>query len=221
MIRVNNNFRFCLQHSAAETESSIVPDKDQWRTFISWIPLRQQAVFTCKAFSTNICIHKYILFITDMTQFHPKRLWEKKHRAEHAGCMDNSRHNSCDTVAGLTLFHSLKGLQGGGGEDYICLRWSWDFSHTLQMIYGTEKVGIQWEGESVNKACGTVSWEWEGSSKWGWLEWQLGGSGWGLICSSAVITYWKKHLPANIFKSIIRFIAFVQGYWLLFCGPIL
>lgn len=148
MIRVNNNFRFCLQHSAAETESSIVPDKDQWRTFISWIPLRQQAVFTCKAFSTNICIHKYILFITDMTQFHPKRLWEKKHRAEHAGCMDNSRHNSCDTVAGLALFHSLKGLQGGGRRGlYLSALKLRLFSHASNDL---------WDGKGWNTVRGRV-----------------------------------------------------------------
>lgn len=47
-------------------------------------------------------------------------------------------------MAGLALFHSLEGLHGEGGADYICLRCRWDFSHTLKMIYGMEKDGKGW-----------------------------------------------------------------------------
>lgn len=72
-----------------------------------------------------------------------------------------------------------------------------------------EKVWIQWQ----NKACGRGSWEWEGSSKWGWLEWQLRESGWCPICItvwiSAVTTYWKEE-----YLSMKRFIAFACS-WLL------
>lgn len=66
--------------------------------------------------------YKYI-YITDMTPFHPESTTVRQ-RTQGRTCdgVDNSLCDSCGAVAGLALLHSLEGLHGGGGTDYICLQ---------------------------------------------------------------------------------------------------